>query len=337
MSSVLELVDVTKHFPLGGSWLGRPGGVVRAVDGVSFELAAGETLGLVGESGCGKSTLGRIVTRLLPPSDGAILFDGHDIGKVNGRALHDLRRDIQNVFQDPFSSLNPRMSIGSILEEPLIIHRRGNAEARRIRVRELMELVGLRPETAHRKPHEFSGGQRQRIGIARALALEPRLLVLDEPVSALDVSIQAQILNLLQDLQSKLGLTYLFISHDLSVVQHVAARVAVMYLGRIVEIASNEAFYAKPHHPYSRALLSASPVPDPTVVRHRIILQGELPSPTEDIQGCRFQSRCAHATDICRRAPEPELRAVAPDHFVRCHNLDQVFNELGKNLSVEDR
>ena len=322
MTPILSLVDVKKHFPVQDSLLGRQGAAVRAVDEISLDISEGETLGLVGESGCGKSTLGRIVTRLLTPTDGSVLFYGRDIGRVSGKSLLGIRRDIQSVFQDPFASLNPRMSVASILEEPLKIHRVGNPAQRRARVRELMELVGLRADLVLRKPHEFSGGQRQRIGIARALALDPKLLVLDEPVSALDVSIQAQIVNLLDRLQSELGLTYLFISHDLSVVQHMAARVAVMYLGQIVEIAENEPFYAAPRHPYSRALLSASPVPDPTAKRQRIVLGGDLPRPTEEIIGCRFQSRCAFATEICRRAPEPALREIAHRHFVRCHNVE---------------
>ena len=319
---LLAVRDLSCHFPIRDSVLGRQAGVIRAVDGVTLEIMPGETLGLVGESGCGKSTLGRLIARLQAATAGTVRFDGRDVLGLKHRALLSLRRDIQSVFQDPFASLNPRMSAFEIIEEPLVIHALGDRRERRNRVLELMEIVGLRPEYASRYPHEFSGGQRQRIGIARALALNPRLLILDEPVSALDVSIQAQIINLLQRLQRDLGLTYLFISHDLSVVEHMADRVAVMYLGEIVELAGNEDFFARPRHPYSQALLSALPVPDPKVARKRVVLTGELPSPSDLPEGCRFQTRCRLASGQCRTDPGPVMEQAATAHFVRCWNRD---------------
>ncbi len=324
---ILQLSDLKRYFNVSDSLIGGASGSLRAVDGVTLDIKRGETLGLVGESGCGKSTLGRVIARLMPATGGEVEFEGRDILGLDRKGLLALRRDIQSVFQDPCASLNPRMTAFSIIEEPLVIHRQGSREERRARVNELFELVGLRPEYSDRYPHEFSGGQRQRIGIARALALNPKLLILDEPVSALDVSIQAQIINLLEDLQKRLGLTYLFISHDLSVVRHIADRVAVMYLGQIVELADNEDFYARPMHPYSMALLSALPVPDPHVARNRIILKGDLPSPANLPKGCRFQSRCQHVSEKCRQAPEPPLEEVAPGHKVRCWNLADIHRK----------
>ena len=321
---ILQLRDLKKYFNVNNGVFSGKSGKLRAVDGVTFDIKAGETLGLVGESGCGKSTLGRVIARLLPASSGEVLFEDRDILDLDHRTLLALRADIQSVFQDPSGSLNPRMTAFSLIEEPLVIHEVGTRSSRRAKVLNLLQTVGLRPEFADRYPHEFSGGQRQRIGIARALALDPKLLILDEPVSALDVSIQAQIINLLAELQARLSLTYLFISHDLSVIQHAADRVAVMYMGQIVELADNEGFYANPQHPYSMALLSALPVPDPHIARNRILLQGDLPNPTDLPDGCRFQSRCAHVTDHCRTSPEPPLQEVSRGHLVRCRNLTDI-------------
>jgi len=321
---ILQVKDLKRYFDVKDGLVSGKAGKLRAVDGITLDIQAGETLGLVGESGCGKSTLGRVLARLLPASAGEVLFEGRNILDLERRALLALRADVQSVFQDPSASLNPRMTAFSIIEEPLLIHKIGTRVARYDRVHELLQTVGLRPEFAQRYPHEFSGGQRQRIGIARALALEPKLLILDEPVSALDVSIQAQIINLLAELQARLGLTYLFISHDLSVVQHTADRVAVMYMGQIVELADNEDFYSNPQHPYSMALLSALPLPDPHMTRNRILLQGDLPNPSDLPRGCRFQSRCAHATEQCRISPGPALEEVAPGHLVRCRNLADI-------------
>ena len=321
---ILQIKGLKRYFSTSDSVLGGTSGSLRAVDDIDLDIEAGQTLGLVGESGCGKSTLGRVIAQLMPATDGEVMFEGRSILNLGRRELLALRRDIQSVFQDPFASLNPRMTAQAIIEEPLVIHKTGTRAERKKRVEELFATVGLRPEFADRYPHEFSGGQRQRIGIARALALEPKLLILDEPVSALDVSIQAQIINLLEELQARLGLTYLFISHDLSVIRHVADRVAVMYLGQIVELADNASFYDKPRHPYSMALLSALPLPDPHAKRDRIVLKGDLPSPANLPQGCRFQSRCAYVTDACRAQQEPPLKEVAPHHSVRCWNLDDI-------------
>jgi oligopeptide transport system ATP-binding protein len=292
---------------------------VHAVDGVSFELAAGETLGLVGESGCGKSTTGRCILRLIEPTAGEVRFDGKDVMAMDGRGLREMSRGMQIIFQDPFASLNPRMTVGAIVGEALTIHRLArNVREHDERVVNLLETVGLHADYRSRYPHEFSGGQRQRIGIARALAVSPRLIVCDEPVSALDVSIQAQVINLLEDLQRQFGLAYLFIAHDLSVVEHISRRVAVMYLGRIVELASAHDLYATPRHPYTEALLSAVPVPDPAAKRQRIVLQGDVPNPIHPPAGCHFHPRCPHAMERCR-SEAPLLREVTPGHLAACH------------------
>jgi oligopeptide transport system ATP-binding protein len=303
---------LVKHFPVEGS-----DDVVRAVDGVTFEITQGETLGLVGESGCGKSTVGRCLLRLIEPTAGEVTFEGRDVIAMKGEELRRLRREMQIIFQDPYASLNPRLSIGEIVGEPLKIHKLGKGEERRERVAELLRKVGLDPDYMKRYPHEFSGGQRQRIGIARSLALNPKLIVADEPVSALDVSVQAQVVNLLQDLQQEFRLTYLFISHGLAVVEHISTRVAVMYLGRIVEVASSLELYAQPLHPYTQALLSAIPIPDPRRKRDRIILTGDVPTPINPPSGCRFRTRCPMAISRCAEV-DPDLREISPGHTVAC-------------------
>ncbi len=314
---LVEVRNLTKHFPVGTGLLGVGRDSVKAVDGVSFSIRRGETFGLVGESGCGKSTTGRCILRLIEPTSGSVRFDGQDLLTLSSDGLRRLRRDIQIIFQDPYSSLNPRMTVGRIVEEPLVIHRIGDRRVRRNRVAELLGLVGLEPEHADRYPHEFSGGQRQRIGIARALALNPRFIVCDEPVSALDVSVQAQVVNLLQDLQQQLGLTYLFISHGLSVVEHISTRVGIMYLGKLVEVASSEEIFHNPLHPYTRALLSAIPIPDPDLRRERLRLTGDIPTSIEPPSGCRFRTRCPIAEPRCADL-EPQLVEVSPNHFVAC-------------------
>ena len=310
--TLVSVRDLVKHFPIEGT-----DDVLRAVDGVSFKIFAGETLGLVGESGCGKSTVGRCLLRLIEPTSGEISFEGRDILSLDRKALRQLRREMQIIFQDPYASLNPRMKVGDIVGEPLVIHNEGTKEDRRERVAELLRRVGLDPDYMKRYPHEFSGGQRQRIGVARTLALNPKLIVADEPVSALDVSVQAQVVNLLQELQEEFKLTYLFISHGLAVVEHISTRVAVMYLGRIVEIAPAAELYANPLHPYTQALLSAIPIPDPTKKRNRIILQGDVPTPINPPSGCRFRTRCPIAIEDCAHI-DPELREVYSGHEVAC-------------------
>ncbi len=313
---LLQIEDLHKHFRVG------KGQILKAVDGVSLHIYRGETLGVVGESGCGKTTLGRTVVRLYQPSAGRVLFDGIDVHRAGGKERESLFRRMQMIFQDPYASLNPRMTVGEIIGEALDIHGLAKGAARRERIAELLAMVGLAGEYAGRFPHEFSGGQRQRVGIARALAVQPEFIVCDEPISALDVSIQAQVVNLLEELQEKLGLTYMFIAHDLSMVRHISDRVAVMYLGRVVELAGSDELYENPLHPYTRALLSAIPVADPDVEagRQRIILQGDVPSPINPPAGCSFHTRCPQAEEVCRHAV-PGFREVVPGHFVACHGV----------------
>jgi len=315
---LLEVKHLKKHFPIKGGVFSKIIGYVYAVDDINFTLEKGETLGLVGESGCGKSTTGRTILRLIEPTDGAIYFEGQDITNLDKSAMRALRREMQIIFQDPYASLNPRMTVGSIIGEPLEIHKIAKGSEKEERVASLLQKVGLRAEDMRKYPHEFSGGQRQRIGIARALALNPKLIVCDEPVSALDVSIQAQVINLLEDLQAEFGLSYLFIAHNLNVVEHISNRVAVMYLGQIVELASDEELYRNPQHPYTEALLSAVPIPDPTVKKKRIILEGDVPSPINPPRGCHFHTRCMYKDKICEEV-EPEFKDIGGGHWVACH------------------
>ena len=319
---LLRVEHMSKDFPAeSGLIAGRLAKKVSAVNDVSFEIYEGETFGLVGESGCGKSTTGRSIMRLNKPTAGSVYFQGKDVSKMNKRELKAMRRDMQFIFQDPYASLNPRMTIGEIISEPLVIHNvMSNKKERIDYVRKLLDIVGLNPEHINRYPHEFSGGQRQRVGIARAFALRPKLIICDEPVSALDVSIQAQVLNLLKDLQNEFGTAYLFIAHDLSVVQHISDRIGVMYLGKLVETSDWKSLYAQPHHPYTQALLSAIPIPDPDIqkTRKRIILAGDPPSPLDPPSGCRFHTRCPMAKEICSQEI-PELKEVLPGHCCACH------------------
>jgi oligopeptide transport system ATP-binding protein len=318
---LIKVDKLTKHFPITqGILLQRQVGAVQAVDKVSFTIKQGETLGLVGESGCGKSTVGRTIIQLHTPTSGKVFFKDKDLTTLKGDDLRNLRRNMQIIFQDPYASLNPRMSVGSIIGEPLEVHNIGTPKERKDRVRDLLRLVGLNPYFINRYPHEFSGGQRQRIGVARALALQPEFIVCDEPISALDVSIQAQVVNLLEELQQMLGLTYLFIAHDLSMVRHISDRTAVMYLGKIVELASRDELYTNPLHPYTKALLSAVPIPNPVKerIRQRTILTGDVPSPANPPSGCRFHTRCPVVMEICR-SQEPEWKEAVPGHWTACH------------------
>ncbi len=315
---LMQVRDLKRWFPVtGGGLISRVTGHVKAVDGVSFDIRRGETLGLVGESGCGKTTLGKVLLRLQEPTSGSVFFEGRDIFKLGREDMRKLRREMQIIFQDPYASLNPRMTVGEIVGEPLEIHGVARGAEKQRRVQKLLEVVGLASFHARRYPHEFSGGQRQRIGIARSLALNPKLIICDEPVSALDVSIQSQVLNLLAELQKEFNLTYLFIAHGLSVVKHVSDRVGVMYLGKLVELADKNEIYANPKHPYTEALMSAIPVPDPTVRRERIILEGDVPSPIDPPAGCRFHTRCRLAVEACRHE-EPQLVDIGGGHWVAC-------------------
>ncbi|MBS7525603.1 dipeptide ABC transporter ATP-binding protein [Fusibacter paucivorans] len=321
---LLEVKNLKKYFKINKGFIRKDVRYVQAVDDVSFKIYKGETLGLVGESGCGKSTTGRTLIRLYEPTGGEIIFDGAEIGGMSEQELKPFRKRIQMIFQDPYASLNTRMTVGDIIGEPLDIHNLASGEARQKRIYELLERVGLSKMHASRYPHEFSGGQRQRIGIARALAVNPDFIICDEPISALDVSIQAQVVNMLEDLQNDFGLTYLFIAHDLSMVKHISDRIGVMYLGKLVELSDSKNLYEKPLHPYTQALLSAIPIPDPEVTRQkqRIILEGDVPSPINPPSGCRFRTRCIYAMDVCAEI-EPEFKEVEPDHFVACHLMDQ--------------
>jgi oligopeptide transport system ATP-binding protein len=324
---LVRVTNLKKHFPILRGVFRRQVGAVQAVDGVSFNIYEGETLGLVGESGCGKSTTGRVILQLMEATDGSVEFQGTELTELKKSDMRRMRREMQMIFQDPYASLNPRMTVGNIIGEPLEIHGLGDSKQRKARVQDLLKVVGLNPYFVNRYPHEFSGGQRQRIGVARALATSPMFIVADEPISALDVSIQAQVVNMLDELKEKLGLTYLFIAHDLSMVRYISDRVAVMYLGRIVELGVTNTVYEHPLHPYTQALLSAIPMPDPDkeVTRQRIILEGDVPSPANPPPGCRFHTRCGYATDICR-TDDPEYRNLgdeAESHWVACHHAEQ--------------
>jgi oligopeptide transport system ATP-binding protein len=324
---LVEVKNLKKHFPIMRGVLRRQVGAVQAVDGVSFDIYRGETLGLVGESGCGKSTTGRTILQLLEPTAGQVTYEGQELTALNRNEMRKARRHMQMIFQDPYASLNPRMSVGSIIGEPLQIHNIGSSQSRKERIQELLKVVGLNPYFINRYPHEFSGGQRQRIGIARALATNPAFIVADEPISALDVSIQAQVVNLMDDLKADLGLTYLFIAHDLSMVRYISDRVAVMYLGRIVELSDRNEVFDHPLHPYTQALLSAIPIPDPEkeARRQRLILEGDVPSPANPPSGCRFHPRCSYATEICKEE-DPAFRNLGSDsapHLVACHHAEK--------------
>lgn len=324
---LLEVKDLRKYFPIRGGLLRRVVADVKAVDGVSFSIKPGETLGLVGESGCGKTTVGRTLLRLEQATDGEVFFAGENILKVSGRRLKKLRREMQIIFQDPYSSLDPRILVGQSIAEGLAIHGIGNSSERADRVRDALVKVGMHPSHMQRYPHQFSGGQRQRIGIARALVMEPHLIVADEPVSALDVSVQSQVLNLLRSLQQEFGIAYLFVAHNLSVVEHISDRVAVMYLGRIVEMAERSKIFSHPRHPYTKALISAIPKPNPRLKRDRIILAGDVPSPVNPPSGCRFHPRCWMARDICKEV-EPPLEEKAPGHWSACHFANEVIDSV---------
>lgn len=324
---ILEVKGLKKYFDIQGGIFGKKVGEVKAVDGVSFSVNPGEILGIVGESGCGKSTTGKAILRLVEPTEGEIKFEGRDITQLNDEEMRKLRRDMQIIFQDPFASLNPRHTVEKIISEPLLVHGMKSAKERRERVYDLLNVVGLSRYHARRYPHQFSGGQRQRIGIARALANNPKLVICDEPVSALDVSVQSQILNLMEDLRDTFNLTYIFIAHDLSVVKHISDRVGVMYLGNIVEMADKEALYDDPKHPYTRALLSAVPLPDPDIERDRIILKGDVPSPSNPPRGCPFHTRCPEAMDICKEL-KPQFKETSDNHFVACHLYEKARDEV---------